>query len=567
MDLNNKSDKKSLTEIEYDIFGIIPLLAKFLHYFLNNPRNFINFQSSWATSFSNMLVSNLVKPAENKKNGREINKTSGKMFKNTIWDEHPYFNFWKQLYLSNVDVVEKSIEDIEDFNENEKQKMLFFMRRFLESMSPMNFPATNPDIVKETFRSGGANLLNGLKNFAEDLDPKTGRLNMSMVDKNKFVVGDNLACTPGKIIFQNELVQLIQYRPTTNKVHEVPLLIIPPWINKYYILDLRPENSLVRWLVSEGFSVFVISWKEPNEESSDISFYDYFTKGVFQVIEFMKSKLNINKVNTLGYCIGGTLQALCLSYLERIGDKTINSATFLTSMIDFSEPGDLGFFVDEEIVEKLEIIMEVDGYLEGDHMSQVFNILRANDLIWHFFVNNYLKGKSPDAFDILYWNSDSTRLPRKMHSFYLREMYLKNSLAKPNALEMQGTLIDITKINSPSCFVSAVEDHIAPWHSTFAGAKLLGGEKTFILTNGGHVAGIVNPPESSRYSHYVSKLEFQFPDEWLENANNVNDSWWITWSSWLADKSGSKIKALNINQKFVIEDAPGSYVRSNYRDP
>ena len=567
MDLNNKPDKKSLTEIEYDIFGIIPLLAKFLHYFLNNPRNFINFQSSWATSFSNMLVSNLVNPAENKKNGREINKTSGKMFKNTIWDEHPYFNFWKQLYLSNVDVVEKSIEDIEDFNENEKQKMLFFMRRFLESMSPMNFPATNPDIVKETFRSGGANLLNGLKNFAEDLDPKTGRLNMRMVDKNKFVVGDNLACTPGKIIFQNELVQLIQYQPTTNKVHEIPLLIIPPWINKYYILDLRPENSLVRWLVSEGFSVFVISWKEPNEESSDISFYDYFSKGVFQVIEFLKSELNFNKVNTLGYCIGGTLQALCLSYLERTGDKTINSATFLTSMIDFSEPGDLGFFVDEDIVEKLEVIMEVDGYLEGDHMSQVFNILRANDLIWHFFVNNYLKGKSPDAFDILYWNSDSTRLPRKMHSFYLREMYLKNSLAKPNALEMQGTLIDITKINSPSCFVSAVEDHIAPWRSTFAGAKLLGGEKTFILTNGGHVAGIVNPPESSRYSHYVSKLEFQFPDEWLENANNANDSWWTTWSSWLADKSGSKIKALNINQKFVIEDAPGSYVRSNYRDP
>ncbi len=567
MDLNNKPDKKSLTEIEYDIFGIIPLLAKFLHYFLNNPRNFINFQSSWATSFSNMLVSNLVNPAENKKNGREINKTSGKMFKNTIWDEHPYFNFWKQLYLSNVDVVEKSIEDIEDFNENEKQKMLFFMRRFLESMSPMNFPATNPDIVKETFRSGGANLLNGLKNFAEDLDPKTGRLNMRMVDKNKFVVGDNLACTPGKIIFQNELVQLIQYQPTTNKVHEIPLLIIPPWINKYYILDLRPENSLVRWLVSEGFSVFVISWKEPNEESSDISFYDYFSKGVFQVIEFLKSELNFNKVNTLGYCIGGTLQALCLSYLERTGDKTINSATFLTSMIDFSEPGDLGFFVDEDIVEKLEVIMEVDGYLEGDHMSQVFNILRANDLIWHFFVNNYLKGKSPDAFDILYWNSDSTRLPRKMHSFYLREMYLKNSLAKPNALEMQGTLIDITKINSPSCFVSAVEDHIAPWRSTFAGAKLLGGEKTFILTNGGHVAGIVNPPERSRYSHYVSKLEFQFPDEWLENANNANDSWWTTWSSWLADKSGSKIKALNINQKFVIEDAPGSYVRSNYRDP
>ena len=211
--------------------------------------------------------------------------------------------------------------------------------------------------------------------------------------------------------------------------------------------------------------------------------------------------------------------------------------------------------------------MEVDGYLEGDHMSQVFNILRANDLIWHFFVNNYLKGKSPDAFDILYWNSDSTRLPRKMHSFYLREMYLKNSLAKPNALEMQGTPIDITKISTSSCFVSAVEDHIAPWRSTFAGAKLLGGEKTFILTNGGHVAGIVNPPESSRYSHYVSKLEFQFPDEWLENADNANDSWWTTWSSWLADKSGSRIKALNINQKSVIEDAPGSYVRSNYRDP
>ncbi len=567
MELNNNPDKKPFPEIEYDFFGLIPLIAKFLHYFLNNPKNFINFQSSLATSFSNMLISNIVKPAENKKDDRESARTSRKMFKNTMWDEHPYFNFWKQLYLSNVNVVEKSIEDIEDFNENEKQKLLFFMRRFLESMSPLNFPATNPDIVKETFQSGGANLLNGLKNFAEDLDPKTGRLNMRMVDKNKFVVGDNLACTPGKIIFQNELVQLIQYQPTTNDVYEVPILIVPPWINKYYILDLRPENSFVRWMVSKGFSVFVISWKEPNEENSDIDFYDYFSKGVDQVMKFMKSDLNFNKINTLGYCIGGTLQALCLSYFERIGDTTINSATFLTSMIDFSEPGDLGFFVDEDIVEKLEVIMEADGYLDGDHMSQVFNILRANDLIWHFFINNYLKGKSPDAFDILYWNSDSTRLPKNMHSFYLREMYLKNSLAKPNALQVRGIMIDVTKVNIPLCFVSAVEDHIAPWRSTFAGAKLLGGEKTFILTNGGHVAGIVNPPENSRYSHYVSKLECQSTDEWLENANHIKDSWWTTWSAWLADNSGPKIKALNINQKSVIEDAPGSYVRSNYRDP
>lgn len=566
MELNNKPDKKSFSEIEYDIFGIIPLISKFLHYFLNNPKNIINIQSSLASSFSNILVSSLINPTENQKNNHGSNKTSSKMFKNTMWDEHPYFYFWKRLYLSNVDVVEKSIEDIGDFSENEKQKLLFFMRRFLESMSPLNFPATNPDIVKETFRSGGTNLLNGLKNFAEDLDPKTGRLNMRMVDKNKFVVGDNLACTPGKIIFQNELVQLIQYQPTTKMAYEVPLLIIPPWINKYYILDLRPENSLVRWLVSEGFSVFVISWKEPNEENSEIDFYDYFSIGVHQVVNFMKSKLNFNRINTLGYCIGGTLQALCLSYFERISDNPINSATFLTSMIDFSEPGDLGFFVDEEIVEKLEVIMEADGYLDGSHMSQVFNILRANDLIWHFFVNNYLKGKSPDAFDILYWNSDSTRLPRKMHSFYLREMYLNNSLAKPDVLEIQGTKIDITKISTPSCFVSAVEDHIAPWRSTFAGAKLLGGEKTFILTNGGHVAGIVNPVESSRYSHYVSKLEFKSPDEWLESAKNMKASWWITWSSWLADNSGSRIKALNINPKSVIEDAPGSYVRSNYED-
>ena len=564
--MNNKSDKKLHSSIEYDIFGIIPLLSKFLHHFLNNPKNFINFQSSLATSFSQILVSNIVKPAENKQNDNRTSKTSNKMFKSNIWDEHPYFNFWKQLYLSNVEVVEKSIEDIDEFNDNEKQKLLFFMRRFLESMSPLNFPATNPDIVKETFQSGGSNLLNGLKNFADDLDPKTGRLNMRMVDKNKFVVGDNLACTPGKIIFQNELVQLIQYKPCTKQVYEIPLLIIPPWINKYYILDLRPGNSLVRWLVSQGFSVFVISWNEPNEENSDISFYDYFLNGVYKVIQFMRSEFNSNKVNTLGYCIGGTLQALSLSYLERIHDQTINSATFLTSMIDFSEPGDLGFFVDEDIVEKLEVVMEADGYLDGDHMSQVFNILRANDLIWHFFINNYLKGKSPDAFDILYWNSDSTRLPRKMHSFYLREMYLKNSLAKPNALSVEGIEIDIMKISIPTCFVSAVEDHIAPWRSTFAGAKLLGGEKTFILTNGGHVAGIVNPPANSRYSHYVSKLDYKLPDEWLENANDIKGSWWTTWASWLAENSGPKVNALNIRQKSVIEDAPGSYVKSNYRD-
>ena len=561
-----KRDSKEQAEFAYDIFGIFPLVSKFIQHFLNNPKSVINYQSALASSFNSMFVSSMLQATDPTKKPVIDSKIVDKRFKNSMWDGHPYFSFWKQLYFSNVDLVEKTIKEIDDFSEKEKQKLLFFMRRFLESMSPINFPATNPDIIKETFQSGGSNLLNGLKNFAEDIDPKTGRLNMRMVDKNKFVVGDNLACTPGKIVFQNELIQIIQYKANTEMVYEIPLLMIPPWINKYYILDLRPENSLVRWLISKGFSVFVISWSEPNSKKRDFEFYDYFFEGVQPAIQFLQYEFNVKKINTLGYCIGGTLQALATSYLERAGDQSINTATFLTSMIDFSEPGDLGFFVDEDIVEKLEVIMEADGYLDGDHMSQVFNILRANDLIWHFFVNNYLKGKSPDAFDILYWNSDSTRLPKNMHSFYLREMYLNNNLVKVNALNMRGINIDIAKIKAPCCFVSAVEDHIAPWRSTFMGAKLLGGDKTFILTNGGHVAGIVNPPSTSRYSHYIGNLKDHSPEKWVEYAKNIKDSWWTSWSSWLAERSGSKIKALRIKNKLILEDAPGSYVRGEKAD-
>jgi polyhydroxyalkanoate synthase len=384
-----------------------------------------------------------------------------------------------------------------------------------------------------------------------------------MTDYSAFELGRNVATSPGKVVYQTDLMQLIQYSPSTEQVWRTPLLIIPPWINKFYILDLREKNSFIRWATAQGHTVFVISWVNPDQRFAGKGFEDYMLEGPLAALKAIEQATGEREVNVIGYCLGGTLLACLLSWLQARGERRIKSATFFTAMIDFREPGELGVFVDEPTVDKLERKMAERGYLEGTEMATTFNLLRANDLIWSFVVNNYLLGKDPFPFDLLFWNSDSTRMPAKMHTFYLRNMYIKNLLTKPGAMRLAGEPIDVTKVDVPACFVSTIEDHIAPWKSTYMGAKLLGGPVTFILAGSGHIAGVVNPPSANKYGHWTNEQLPATADEWLASAQRHEGSWWSTWNTWVARFSSDKVAARmpGKGKLEALEDAPGSYAK------
>ena len=443
-------------------------------------------------------------------------------------------------------------------------KVAFYTRQFVDAMAPTNFALTNPEVLRATLESGGANLVEGLRNFLADIDPVTGQLRTSMVDKSGFRLGDNIAASPGAVIFQNELMQLLQYAPSTAQVHRRPLLIIPPWINKFYVLDLQPANSFIRWAVGRGHTVFVISWINPDASLRDKDFDDYMMQGPLAALDAIAKATGEPDINAIGYCIGGTLLGATLAYMRAKGDTRIHAATFFTAMLDFSEPGDLGVFIDEQQLSSLEQTMAKRGYLDGKEMASTFNLLRANDLIWSFVVNNYLLGKSPAPFDLLYWNADSTRMPACMHSTYLRTMYQDNLLCQPGGMSIADTPLDLRAIALPTCFVSTLEDHIAPWKSTYQGARLLGGDVKFILGKAGHVAGIINPPGPRAYGH----LEGPAPrtltaEDWLAAAKAVPGSWWTTWDTWISAFAGDDVAARQPGDGAlpVLEPAPGSYVK------
>lgn len=383
-----------------------------------------------------------------------------------------------------------------------------------------------------------------------------------MTDNEAFEVGKNIATTAGKVIFQNELMQLIQYTPTTKTVFETPLLIVPPWINKYYILDLREENSFIKWAVEQGHTVFIISWKNPDETYADTKFEDYMLKGLLTALDKVKAETGVKDANTIGYCVGGTMLAATNAYLASKRRKPIKTSTYFTTLIDFEEPGDLGIFISEDQLNSLDANMAKDGYLDGAAMASAFNMLRANDLIWPFFINNYLLGKEPTAFDLLYWNSDSTRMPATAHSYYLRNCYLNNMLCKPGGIELDGTAIDLTKIKVPTYFISTRDDHIAPWKSTYEGARLMSGPTRFVLGGSGHIAGIINPPAKNKYNYWTNDEIDVDSDNWLDNAKSNPGSWWPDWQKWVKTKSGKKIPARQPGENLkAIEDAPGSYVK------
>jgi polyhydroxyalkanoate synthase len=406
--------------------------------------------------------------------------------------------------------------------------------------------------------------VDGLHNLLGDLERGGGQLAISMTDYKAFTLGENVATAPGKVVYQNDLMQLIQYAPSTEQVYRTPLLIIPPWINKYYILDLREKNSFIRWAVAQGHTVFVISWVNPDARYAGKTFEDYMREGPLAALDAIEQATGERVANVIGYCLGGTLLACALAWLAAKGEERVRSATFFTAMIDFTEPGELGVFTDESTLASLERKMqERGGYLEGSEMASTFNLMRANDLIWSFVVNNYLLGKDPFPFDLLYWNSDATRMPAKMHTFYLRNMYIKNLLVQPGGITLAGQPIDISKVRLPICFVSTIEDHIAPWKSTYMGALLPGGPVKFILGGSGHIAGIVNPPAGNKYHYWTSDKLAATADEWLANAQRNAGSWWPAWNEWISQFGGEKVPARTPGdgQLKVVEDAPGSYAK------
>jgi polyhydroxyalkanoate synthase len=485
-------------------------------------------------------------------------------FKDPEWSDNPYFDYWKQLYLLTSHWAESVLDRTQGLDERTRMKAEFYLEQMLSALSPSNFPMTNPEVLRETLATNAGNLVQGMTHLVQDMEKSGDLLKISQTDVQAFEVGKNLAVTSGKVIFQNEILQLLQYTPTTDQVREVPLLIVPPWINKFYILDLTQPKSFIRFAVDQGFTVFVVSWVNPDESLRHKSFEDYMKEGVLAATDAVKRETGERKINSLGYCVGGTLLATTLAYLAARGEDLYHSATFLTTQVDFSKAGDLLIFIDDTQLKALEEMMAERGYLDGSRMATVFNMLRPKDLIWPYIVNNYLLGKKPFPFDLLYWNQDSTRMPAANHNFYLREFYRENKLAQ-GKMSLAGTKLDLRKVKVPIYELAAKEDHIAPAKSVFLGAKLFGGPVEFVLAGSGHIAGVINPadPKKVKYQHWTSSKRADTLEAWLETAKETAGSWWPHWSAWLTRHSGGMVDARQPGAELgVIESAPGSYVRA-----
>ena len=485
-------------------------------------------------------------------------------FKDPDWSEGQAFDFWKQAYLITARWAEDLTKSTKGIDEKTRQKALFYLEQMLAALSPSNFPLTNPEVLRATLATNAENLVKGMMQLAHDLEQSQDLLQVSQTDLSAFEVGRNLAVTPGKVVFQNDLIQLIQYAPTTAEVYERPLLITPPWINKYYILDLVPEKSFVKWAVDQGFTVFIVSWVNPGARLAAKTFEDYMREGLLAALEAVNHQCGVHHVNALGYCVGGTLLACTLAYMAAKGDDRIGSAGFLAAQVDFSAAGDLLVFIDDTQLKALEEMMAEQGYLDGSRMAAVFNMLRPRDLIWPYIVINYLLGKRPFPFDLLYWNSDSTRLPAANHAFYLREFYHLNRLSK-GEMQLGGVTLDLKAVTIPIYELATKEDHIAPAASVFRGAKLFGGPATFALAGSGHIAGVINPPVKKKYKFWSGGPAVSL-ENWLTSATEHPGSWWPDWAAWLAKQSGAKVPARDPASGPLkpIEDAPGSYVKSRH---
>lgn len=482
-------------------------------------------------------------------------------FQHPAWQSNPALKALHHSYLLAAEQLLHAVDRTDGLDAHTRQMVRFYNRQLAEALSPSNFPSTNPEVFERAMETGGESLLRGLANLLEDLADGDGQLRLRHVDPSAYELGVNLANTPGRVVYENRLMQLIQYDPTTEQVHQRPLLIVPPWINKFYILDLNEKKSFVRWAVAQGHTVFVISWVNPGPELAEARFDDYLTEGPLWAMDRIRELTGEAQVNTLGYCIGGTLLACTLAWLAANGEQDrVSSATFFTTLLDFSEVGELAVFIDEEQIQLLEQHMARKGYLQGAHLGQAFNLLQAKDLIWSFAINNYLLGRDPVPFDLLYWNGDNTCMPASMQSWYLRQLYLENRLREPGALRLAGRSLDLGRIDVPAYFLSTAADHIAPWRGTYRGARLLGGPVRFVLGGSGHVAGVINPEQSGKYGYrHYGRLPAD-PGHWLQAAREQPGSWWPDWRRWIARHAGDPVPARTPPEG--LEPAPGRYVKA-----
>lgn len=559
----SKTNTSENENMKIDPLNISNTLMQAYHEILSDPKKAVdlnidlahNYMQLWG-NMTQRFFGESVEPlfdADNK----------DKRFKDPEWKSNPLFDFIRQSYHLNAKWVMNVVNELETLPKKDEQKLVFYTKLMLDALAPTNFVATNPEVLKEVVATHGANLVKGMENLYSDLSKSKGKFRITTANHEAFEVGRNLAITEGKVVYQNDLMQLIRYTPTTEKVHEIPMIIMPAWINKYYILDLQPKNSFVQWLVGQGYTVFMISWVNPSESHKDKTFESYMLEGPIAAMDQVLEITKAPKVNFAGYCLGGTLLSCAVAYLKKKskGDIKINSATFLTSLVDFEDSGDLSVFIDEEQISMLEHRMNAKGYLEGNDMAQTFSMIRANDMIWSFYINNYLMGKDPFPFDILYWNSDSTRLPSKMHSFYLRNMYQQNLLVKPNGITLDKVGIDISQNDLPTYMLATIQDHIVPWEGAYRGTQIYTGKTRFVLSGSGHVAGVVNHPDAKKYNYWTNDALPQSPDKWLSAAKDNEGSWWVDWEKWCSKLSGPEVAAQKIDAKRVLENAPGSFVK------
>ncbi len=534
--------------------------AKLMGNMMSDPQKMVDMQVKFWNDWTNLWGESTRKFLSGEGKTLYAPEKTDKRFKSPLWEQSAYFDFIKQSYLLTSRWLESVVENTDGLDTETRQKIDFYTRQYIDAIAPTNFVLTNPDVLEETIKTGGDNLVKGLQNLLQDLERGHGELNISTTDYKAFKLGDNIATTPGKVVYQNDLMQLIQYEPTTQSVNKHPLLIVPPWINKYYILDLKPENSYVKWLIAQGHTVFIVSWVNPDRHLAQKAFDDYMQEGILLALDQIEMITGEKQTNAIGYCLGGTLLAVTLAWLQANNQpERIASATFLTTLIDFENAGEMKLFIDDAQLKTMEQGMEEKGFLSANALKKTFSMLRANDMIWSFVVNNYLMGREPFPFDLLYWNDDSTNMPAAMHSFYLRRFYRDNALITPCAIEIKGTGIDISTIETPCYFLSAREDHIAPWKATYQTTQLVKGPHTFVLSASGHVAGVVNPPEKKKYCYWTATKTPADCEEWLSTATQTDGSWWPHHNEWLKDFSGGETPARTIEN--AIEDAPGSYVK------
>ena len=559
--LKPTEERRANTGLADEVGDIVKTLGQVAEDVLRDPQKAIEAQGRLATDFLSLWIGTLKRLQGDEAQPVAVPDPKDNRFRDPEWSENLFFDFIKQAYLLTSRWAESLVDEAEHIDENTRLKAHFYLRQLSSALSPSNFVPTNPELIRETLKENGANLVRGMQMLVEDIEAGHGEIKIRQTDPSKFEVGVNIADTPGKVVFRNELIELMQYEPATETVLKRPLLIVPPWINKFYILDLNRDKSFIRWAVAQGLTVFCISWINPDERHAGKGFAEYMREGVFAALVAVREATRERKVTTIGYCVGGTLLATALAYMAANGDDRVESATFFTTQVDFTLAGDLKIFFDQAQLKSVEETMRTRGYLDGSHMANAFNMLRPNDLIWPYVQKVYMKGQAPMPFDLLYWNSDATRMPAANHSFYLRNCYVENNLAK-GEMEIDGFKLDLGDVTIPIFNLAAREDHIAPARSVFLGSRLFGGEVEFVVAGSGHIAGVINPPAKPKYQYWTNGPPEGELEDWIAKATEHAGSWWPYWFEWLERQAPARVKARKpgAGKLKALGDAPGSYV-------